>query len=570
MDNRKLHYLALAGVVSLGAVLRLGNLDGKFLWLDEVITAIFSLGRNYNNVPLEVVIPFHQLQQIFTFQPETSCTQIAANLALQSTHPPLFFCLLHSWFGVVNPISPSWVWTLRAFSVFCGTSEVAAIYLLNTKAFSRSAGLMAAVMMAVSPFGVYLSQEARHYTLPVLLITLALLGLIQIQQDIASKRVRFGVWLFWVIVNIIGQYVHYFFILAIVAQVWTLLMLMYGHRRNLARYSKLAFTLAILAIIVSFIPWFPILVSHFTRPETSWIPSPHNVAPLYQIFASWLLMIVALPVESQPIEIAILSGLGVLIFGSWVLWLSFKGIKHLWRSPITNLSTFTLASFTVVVLLEFLVIVYFLGKDITITPRYNFVYYPGLLALIAAGLNASLYGKKQKLVVSRNNTRLNNVWFSLLDKKPNQVFILIFLSSLLSCTLVIFNFVFQKPYNPQQFAQIINQEPAIPIIVVMGYKDYQNVALGLSFALALEKVRNSSNGDFVFSERSPNGYESVWQKLELLPPLKAPSLNLWVIAPDLRRREYPHHLALSGHFCVMDAQQHYRIGIPYQLYRCKN
>ncbi len=376
MDNRKLHYLALAGALFLGAILRLGNLDGKFLWLDEVITAIFSFGRNYNNVPLNVVIPFHQLQEIFTFQPETSCDRIAENIALQSTHPPLFFCLLHNWFSLVNPISPNWVWTLRAFSVFWGASEVAAIYLLNTKAFCPSAGLIAAVMTAVSPFGVYLSQEARHYTLPVLLITLALIGLIQIQQDIVSKRFRVGVWIFWVTVNIIGQYVHYFFILAMVAEVATLLAVMYKRRRSLPRYSKLAFILAILAIIVSFIPWLPVLVSHFTRPETSWIPSPHNVAPFYQILASWLLMIVALPVESQPIEIAILSGLGILIFGGWVLWLSFKGIRHLWRLPSTNLSTFTLASFTVVVLLEFLVIVYFLDKDITITPRYNFVYYP--------------------------------------------------------------------------------------------------------------------------------------------------------------------------------------------------
>ena len=539
MNNRKLHYLALAGALFLGAILRLGNLDGKFLWLDEVITAIFSLGRNYNNVPLNVVIPFDQLQQIFTLVPEVSCTQIAQNIAIQSTHPPLFFCLLHSWFGFVNPLSPSWVWTLRSFSVLWGASEVAAIYLLNTKAFSPSAGLMAAVMMAVSPFGVYLSQEARHYTLPVLLITLALLGLILIQQDIVSKRLRVSIWIFWTTVNIIGLYIHYFFILAIVAEIVTLLGVIYRHRRNFLRYS-IALTLAILTIIVSYIPWLPVLIGHFSRPETSWIPSPHNVAPIYQIFATWLLTIATFPVENQPIVIAILSGLGTLVFGSGVLWLSFKGIKQLWRS--SNLSTFTLASFTIVVLLEFLAIVYFLGKDITITPRYNFVYYPAFLALVAAGLNKNL-------------------------ERP-QTFSLIFLGSLLSCLFVISNLAFQKPYNPQQVAQTINHEPSIPLMVVMGYRDYQNVALGLSFALALEKVRHS--GDFVFLERSPNGYESVWQKLALLPPLKAPLLNLWVIAPDLSQREYPPQLALSKHSCFIDSEQHYRIGVPYQLYRCKN
>jgi len=540
-NNRKLHYLALAGALFLGAILRLGDLDGKFLWLDEVITAIFSLGRNYDNVPLEVVFPLHQLQQIFTFQPEVGCDRIAANIALQSTHPPLFFCLLHSWFGVVNPLSPNWVWTLRAFSVFWGVSAIAAIYLLNTKAFSPSAGLMAAVMMAVSPFGVYLSQEARHYTLPVLLINLALLGLILIQQDIVNKRFRVGIWIFWTTVNIIGLYVHYFFILALVAEIVTLLGVMYWYRHNLLRYI-IALTLAILAIIVSFIPWLPILIGHFTRPETSWIPSPHNVAPLYQILAAWLLTIVALPVENQPIAIAILSGLGMVIFGGWVLWRSFSGIKQLWRLPTTNLSTVTLAGFTLVVLLEFLAIVYFLGKDLTITPRYNFVYYPAFLALVAAGLNKNI-------------------------ERSAQTFSLIFLGSLLSCILVIFNFAFQKPYNPQKVAQTINFEPATPITVVMAYRDYQNVALGLSFALALDKVGSSSA--FAFIERSPNNYESVWQKLALLPALKAPLFNLWVIAPDLRKREYPSQLALSNHTCLINPQQHYRLGVPYQLYKCQ-
>lgn len=540
MDNRKLHYLALAGAIALGAILRLGNLDGKFLWLDEVITAIFSFGRNYNNVPLEVIIPFHQLQQIFVFQPDVGCDRIAQNLALQSTHPPLFFCLLHSWFSLVNPISPSWVWTLRSFSVLWGVGAIAAIYLLNAKAFSPSAGLMAAVMMAVSPFGVYLSQEARHYTLPVLLITLTLLGLILIQQDISSKRLRGWVWVFWIAINIIGLYVHYFFILALVAEVVTILAVMYRYRRNLPRYSKVAFALAILTIGISFIPWLPILVNHFTRPETGWIPTPHNIAPIYQIFAAWLLAIAAFPVENQPMAIAILSGLGTLLLGGWVLWLSFKGIKQLWKS--TNLSVFTLASFTIVVLLEFLAIVYFLRKDITITPRYNFVYYPAFLALVAAGLNKSI------------------------ERRFAQTFSLVFFGSILSCVLVIFNFAFQKPYNPQKVAQTINFEPATPTMVVMGYRDYQNIALGLSFALGLEKVRD---GNFVFLERSPNGYASVWQKLALLPPLKAPLLNLWVIAPDLRRREYPPQLALSEHSCLIDTAHHYRLGVPYQLYKCK-
>jgi uncharacterized membrane protein len=553
MANR-LHYLALAGAIALGAILRFWHLDSKFLWLDEVITAIFSLGRNYHDVPLDTIFPLARLEQIFTFQ-SASCSQIAQNLANQSTHPPLFFCLMHSWFEWINPVAPNWVWTLRALSAVFGTIAIAAIYFLNTKAFSPTAGLMAAVMMAVSPFGVYLSQEARHYTLPVLAITLSLLGLIQIQHDLfVRRRSRFGVWLFWAIVNSIGLYIHYFFILALVSEVITLLALMYWYRHNLPRHSIFAFCLAMLATLVIFLPWLPTMIAHFTRPETSWIPTPHNVAPIYQTMASWLLMIIALPVENQPLYIVILSSLLLVIFGGLVMWHSYQGINKLWQLPANRLSVFTLASFTGIVLLEFFSIVYILQKDITIVPRYNFVYYPSFIALLAAGL-ISRY-QQSKLFIFNISVR-------------RKFYFLLFISSLISCILVIFNFVFQKPYNPEQVATNINQEPTIPLMVVVGYKDYQDVALGLSFALALEKVRDFGRAEFAFLERSPQGYNSVWQKLAQLPPINVSRLNLWVVAPGLRRREYPPNLQIGQTSCNIDLPQHYRIGVPYQLYRCR-
>jgi len=141
--------------------------------------------------------------------------------------------------------------------------------------------------------------------------------------------------------------------------------------------------------------------------------------------------------------------------------------------------------------------------------------------------------------------------------------------SCLSGVLVVSNLVFQKPFQPQQVAQNMNQEPSVPLMVIVGYKDYQDVALGLSFALALEKVRSESTSEFAFFNRSP-GYESVWQKLSHLPPPLAYSLNLWIVAPELKRLDYPSELGISSQStCTLDPTQHYRIGVPYQLYRCK-
>ena len=541
-------YLALIGVIAIGTILRFWHLDLKPLWLDEVITALFSLGRNYNDVPLEAMFSLERLDQIFSFNPTVSCPQIAHNLATQSTHPPLFFCLMHKWVEIhLGGIRTQGLVWMRSLSALFGVSAIAAGYYLNRVAFSPATGLMGAAMIAVSPFGVYLSQEARHYTLAILLITLALLGLIQIQQDLQQQQLRFSVWISWAIVNSIGLYVHYFFILAFIAQVVTLFGLMYWQRHILPCKSWLTASLAVIGVVASFIPWYPMLLGHFNRSETNWLPQPQLITPVYQTLASWVLMVVALPVENQPLWIAVPSGLLMVFFAAWVTWHTVKGLKRLWQTPENHLSVLTLGSYSLCVLLEFFAITYLLGKDITFVPRYHFVYYPSLVALIAASLV-----KNERLVKSGAKVGKQNFY------------LLFFTFSCLSCVLVVSNLVFQKPYNPQLVAQNMNQEPAVPLMVVVGYQGYQEVALGLSFALALEKIR--SDAEFAFFKRSL-GYEYVWQKLSQLQ-LPANQLNLWVVAPELKRRDYPFQLKSTQNTCILDSTQHYRIGIPYQLYQC--
>ena len=565
-----IHYLVLVGAIALGTLLRFWNLDLKPLWMDEVITALFSLGRSYLDVPLNIVFPLERLEQLFTLKPAVGCVQIAQTVAAQSTHPPLFFCLMHAWVEspLIGAMQHGWVWAVRSLPALCGVGAIAAVYGVNARAFSPGAGLMGAALMAVSPFAVYLSQEARHYTMPMLFITLALLGLIQIQQDLfCRQQLRLGVWLGWVVVNSIGLYIHYFFILAGIAQLATLLVLVYSYRvgkpvKQLPRHTLLATFLSVAAVGLSYLPWLPVMLHHFSRSETSWLPPPDHLAPLFQTLISWLLIFIALPVEHQPLWVSVPSGLLMVLFGIWVAWRVFRGLRQLWSTPATHLATLTLLSFTFCVLLEFFAVVYLFGKDITVVPRYNFVYYPSIYALLGASL-AVRVGRGVKGEGRRVKGMGHGAW------GMGHGFVLcLFTFSLLSCVLVVFNFVLQKPFQPEQVARNMNQEPAVPLMVVVAYRDYQDVALGLSFALALKKVRSESTAEFAFLQQSP-GIDSIWYKLSQLAPLVAPKLNLWVVGPGIRRRDYIPHLALSvQRSCTIDPNQHYRIGVPYQLYRC--
>ena len=561
-NKLSLHYLSLLVAIALGTILRFWHLDFKPLWMDEVITAIFSFGKSYNDVPVEVVFPLNRLQEIFTFQPGVSCAQIAQNVARYSTHPPLFFCWMYSWLGWMTPLGKEWVEKLRSLPALSGVGAIVVMYFVNRTAFTPSAGIMAAGLMAVSPFAVYLSQEARHYTLPMLAVALALLGLIQILQDIEKRQaVRFWVWLRWAILNSLSFYIHYFCLLAFIAQIATLLVVMYWLRANIFNKRKiwLALILSISGVAISFLPWLSVIVSHSHRAETDWLARANFIAPFYETFLNWLLMVIVLPVEEQPLAVAIVCGLLMTLFGIWVSWQVFKGLKHLWRKPSTHLATLTLLSFLVWVLLEFFAIVYFLDKDITAIIRYSFVYYPSFCALIAASLS-----------------------------KRNPKFILL-LVGVVSCVFVVSNLAFQKPFKPEQVAQNMNLEPAVPLMVVMAYRNYQDVALGLSFGLALEPLReyrvavdksdftsvappNSPHpsSHFVFFKQSPD-FQSVWQQLSQLSVPATSDLNLWIVGPGRKHRDYPQRVGLSPQtYCNLDTHQYYRIGVPYQLYRCRN
>lgn len=548
--QKHLHYLALICIIPLGIILRFWDLDLKPLWMDEVITAIFSLGKNYQDVPLDVAFPLHRVQEIFTFHSGVSCPQIADNLAKQSTHPPLFFCGMYRWLDWLMPLGDDWVRKLRSLSALFGVGAIGAMYALNCIAFSPKSGMMAAWLMAVSPFTVYLSQEARHYTLPMLLINLSLVGLVQIQRDISQGRWKFWVWFLWVVVNTLGFYVHYFCILAFIAEVATLIILIYWGKSQLLkkRHLWLAIILSISAILLSFLPWIVITISHAQRSETNWLPPTTFLAPLYQTLINWVLMVITLPVENQSLIITLICGLLIVIFAIWAGSKIFRGLKQLWLNDPTRLATLTLLSFTGFVLLELLAIAYLSGKDITAIPRYSFVYYPGFCALLAASLSTSQKSsvKGQKLIL---------------------IFILV---SLLSSIFVVTNLAFQKPFQPDKVAQKMNLEPSLPIILVVAYDNYQDIALGLSFALALDQTRgkNSQADTLAFFQKAPD-ISSFWKKFTQLSKLTTSPLNLWIVAPGMRRRDYPQQVVLSEkNICQIDPKQHYRIGIPYQLYRC--
>jgi mannosyltransferase len=132
-------WLILA-IVALALVLRLINLGGRPLWYDEAFAVLYA------EKPLATML-------------YGTITQVEG--AAADVHPLFFYSTLHAWMLVVGQ-SP---FAVRSLSVLLGTATVAMGYLLARRLFDRQVGLAAAVVIAVAPFHVYYSQEARMYAL---------------------------------------------------------------------------------------------------------------------------------------------------------------------------------------------------------------------------------------------------------------------------------------------------------------------------------------------------------------------------------------------------------------------
>jgi uncharacterized membrane protein len=188
---------------------------------------LISLGNSYDNLPLNTLLKPDQIINIFQFQNDSSCHLIIENLTYQSTHPPLFFCLLNIWLGKLQKSDINLLWQLRILPAFFGVITVYLIYLLNRYLFSRKNALFASALMAVSPLGIYLAQEARHYTIAMVLILLGLILLVRNIDDLEKGKISLKMWLMWSIVMGLSFYAHYYCLLAYISQVFSFLLYLF-------------------------------------------------------------------------------------------------------------------------------------------------------------------------------------------------------------------------------------------------------------------------------------------------------------------------------------------------------
>jgi len=176
--------IALIATILIGFILRIHDLEGQSMWSDEGL----SLYRATLSVP-EIIANTITIDGVVT----------------RDTNPPLYFLLLHYFRAAAGET----VFALRYFGVITSTLSIPLLYVLGSVSLGRRTGLVAALLMALSPFHIWQSQVLRNYGLLITLNLLSVYGLFR--YVLAQPGKRQSRWfVLWLAAGLIGIYTHFF------------------------------------------------------------------------------------------------------------------------------------------------------------------------------------------------------------------------------------------------------------------------------------------------------------------------------------------------------------------------
>lgn len=506
------HPLLLLFWITIGSVLRFTNLTLKSPWTDEFATIVFSLGNSYQTLPLDQSISLSTLLQPLEFNPQSGASAVIHHLFTEDHHPPLYFVLANWWMrlfsfglqafdGTSLQDSDLVIWGMRSLPALFGIVSIPLIYGLSWVGFrSRLVAQLAAAIMAVSPYGVFLAQEARHYTLAILWVMASLCCLVIAIQHLQRQTVL-PIWisLSWVVVNCLGIATHYFFLLTLCAEAMVLLGLwglakIYPSRPSpIRRIGAVAAGSAMGGLV-----WLPVWLSSYDAQMTEWIISSNDgswawTKPIFQALAAWITMLSLLPVESSSLIVVIASGLVMLVFLIWLLPILYRYLKIQLNHPKTGLVTGVLGSFLISAIALFFGITYCLGTDLTRGARYSFVYFPAVIVLVAAAL-----------AVSNRHPSTANPTNNSSPRRPNTI-ALVLLMGFLSSITVVSNLGYQKYYRPDLLVPIIEQQSSVPILIATTHNTLvqtgEMMGLAWAFQQKADQKLSSLNPQFLLAHQ---------------------------------------------------------------------
>jgi len=317
-------------------------------------------------------------------------------------HPPLYFWMLHFW----RRASGDSEFGLRLLSAAIGVLTAAATYRLGQKAGGPKVGLLAALLIGISRFDIWWSQEMRMYALAALLAALSLWAAIRFWDQ---SRLTDGA--LYALFTAAGLYTLYLFasVLVVANLVWLWVFWRAKRRtREAVRWGA-----GQVAALLLFAPW---LAYALGRIPTWSSASPVTLSVFLRIY--WTVLTTGIPVSVEryawltvPLLVVFLAGLAALFWRGWRDWrVSRDGALFL-------LGVLLPAGVVYVVSLPRETFFY----SPQLAPRYLLIFAPAFYILLAWGLSLLGEGRRWPLGMILAAIVLGVAGYGLWDYYPGRV-----------------------------------------------------------------------------------------------------------------------------------------------------
>lgn len=499
-----MHLALLLLWTAIAAILRFTCLTTKPVWADEFSTLIFSLGNSYLSVPLDRVLTLPELLQPLQPNSEATLHSVVHNLLTESNHPPLYFALTHLWLKLF-PADQGYVsvGAARALSAWFGVASVPAMYGLGwLTGRSRVAAHLAALLTALSPFGIYLAQEARHYTLAGLWIIASLSCLVVAAQRLESKQ-KIPLWLcsVWIVVNGLGVATHYFMMLALVAEAIALLLWWLLSRNHSLSWAiatnRWRLFMVNIGTLTSILVWLPALVSLPDTDLTKWLQAGEFdhalwLDQLLRSLAATVSMVYLLPFQSVPTWVVLGSGVTIGLLLLWTVPLLWCGWKNQAWHPATRSMLLLVGSYVGVAIALSLIITFGLGTTFSSVFRYRFICLPGFVLLVAIAL-ADYWARPATLIPGLKS----------LQVKGHVMIGIVVLFAFLGGVTVVTNLGYQRTHRPDQVATAIHASFQSPTLIAMPHKTHGQTGrlMGVAWELRRLSLTHAQQSSFLLAHQ---------------------------------------------------------------------
>jgi mannosyltransferase len=218
-------------------LLRIHSLDANSLWNDELMSVAYANSDGF----------WERLLR--------SATTI--NMAF-------YYVVLHFWLNLGQSD-----FFVRLPSVVFGLLAIPAIYVLGARLFDRKVGIIAALLLAVHALHIEYSQEARSYSLAVLLAILSSLFLVRVIERSTPNN-----WLSYIVFSVLMVYTHVFGLLVIMAHAVSFLFIL----RQQVPWMDMVISMITIGLML--LPLGVLTLVH--GDAVNWVPTP-SLEGIHQI-----------------------------------------------------------------------------------------------------------------------------------------------------------------------------------------------------------------------------------------------------------------------------------------------